>query len=74
MSILQVRCILNGYRPKWNKFLELIEQLEKDRVHSPKYDRMCHEIAHSGMMGGSGSDDASDADVGSGDEFGIILD
>ena len=63
--VLQIRCILDGYkiygkpkfptftrsnyRPKWNKFLDLIKQLEKDRVHGPKLDRMCREIAQSGM-------------------------
>ena len=81
----------SSYRPKWNKFLKLIDQLEKDHIHGPKHDQMCCEIARSGVwevsdhnisyfhyfyssVGGSGYDDASDADVGSNDEFGIILD
>jgi len=102
VSVLQIWCILNGYkiygkpkfptftwsgyRPKWNKFLELIEQLEKDRVHGPKHDCMYCEIACSGMwvltiddISGfhhfhTGGDDTSDAGIGSGDKFGIILD
>ena len=37
------------YRNKRNKFLALIEQLEGHNVHGPKLDRMCREIARSGM-------------------------
>ena len=62
---IQVRCILDDYKiygktkyptfsgplycSKWNKFLVLIQQLEAHNMHGPKLDRMCHEIARSGM-------------------------
>ena len=65
MCVIQVRCILDGYKMygktkyptfsgplyhnKRNKFLTLIEQLEGHNVHGPKLDRMCCEIARSGM-------------------------
>ena len=63
--VIQIRCILDGYKmygktkyptfsgslyhSKWHKFLVLIEQLEGHHVHGPKLDRMCREIARSGV-------------------------
>jgi hypothetical protein len=39
----------DNYVSKWRKYNDLILQLEGDEVHSQKLDKLCCEIAQTGM-------------------------